>query len=125
MTDDVDINKAIRNDVEAGDPAAAVRANEVANWTREGAIEAARAEGLDLGDEHFAVIELLQKLYVERGAAPHARYLANILNEEFERQGGSRYLYQLFPGGPVGQGSRLAGVPAPHDTADLSFGSTY
>jgi TusE/DsrC/DsvC family sulfur relay protein len=122
---DFDINKAIRNDAETGDPTVAVREAEVASWTRDGAIAASKAEGLDLTDEHFAVLELLQQLYIERGVAPHARYLANILCDRFEQHGGSRYLYQLFPGGPVGQGSRLAGVPAPHDTKDLSFGSTY
>lgn len=122
---DFDINKAIRNDAETGDPTVAGREAEIASWTRDGAIAAGKAEGLDLTDEHFAVLKLLQQLYIERGVAPHARHLANILCDRFEQHGGRRYLYQLFPGGPVGQGSRLAGVPAPHDTKDLSFGSTY
>lgn len=122
---DVDINQALRNDAATGDPAIGVRDAEVSRWSRESAIEAGQKEGLELTDEHFAVIELLQKVYVERGPAPHARYLANILNDTFEAKGGSRYLYQLFPGGPVNQGSRLAGVPSPHDTESPSFGSTF
>jgi tRNA 2-thiouridine synthesizing protein E len=48
-----------------------------------------------------------------------------LLNERFAKEGGSKFLYELFPGGPVARGSRLAGVPAPSDARDLSFGSTY
>lgn len=123
--DDVDISKAITNDDAAQNPAASLREAEVARWTREGAIVAAKEEDLELTDEHFAVIEVLQKLYVERGLAPHARNVSKVLNACFDAQGGSRYLYQLFPGGPVGQGSRLAGIPTPQGTTNLSFGSTF
>jgi tRNA 2-thiouridine synthesizing protein E len=39
-------------------------------------------------------------------------------------QGHSRaYLSELFPQGPVSQASRLAGLPPPPHTHDLSFGS--
>lgn len=123
---DVDINKMIITAAQkGGDPAQIVRANEISAWSREAARTAARAEGIDLGASHFKVIEFLQGLYVSNGPAAHARHVASALAERFEAEGGSKFLYQLFPGGPVAQGSRLAGVPAPHDTRDLSFGSTY
>lgn len=123
---DVDINKLIVTSAQkGGDPAQIVRAGEVAAWTRDGAIALARGEGIELNAGHWKVIEFLQSLYVSNGPAPHARLVSTALNDRFASEGGSKYLYQLFPGGPVGQGSRLAGVPAPHDTRDLSFGSTY
>ncbi|MDX2289357.1 MAG: TusE/DsrC/DsvC family sulfur relay protein [Hyphomicrobiaceae bacterium] len=121
---EIDINKLILAPT-SGDPLVAMRRAELAGWTREAAIASARADDLELTPAHFAVIELLQKIYIEKGRAPHARYLATLLYDTFAAEGGSRYLYQLFPAGPVAQGSRLAGTPAPHDTKDLSFGSTY
>lgn len=123
---DVDINKLIVTSAQkGGDPAQIVRAGEIAGWSREDAQSRARAEGIELTASHFKVLEFLQGLYVSNGPAPHARLLSSALNDRFADQGGSKFLYQLFPGGPVGQGARLAGVPAPHDTRDLSFGSTY
>ncbi|MFN3868948.1 MAG: TusE/DsrC/DsvC family sulfur relay protein [Hyphomicrobiaceae bacterium] len=125
---DIDINKLIQSGVAnglTGDPSQAARAAEVANWTEAKAKALAAADGLELTAPHLKAIRLLQDLYVAHGRAPHARMVSSELNDAFAAEGGSRYLYQLFPGGPVGQGSRLAGVPAPHDTKDLSFGSTY
>lgn len=123
---DVDINKVIATPAQAsGDPGQALRAREIAGWSHEEARKTAQAEGLELGPAHFAVIELLRTLYVNKGPAPHARQISALLNEHFANDGGSKYLYELFPGGPVAQGSRLAGVPAPSDARDLSFGSTY
>lgn len=123
---DVDINKLIVTSAQKGnDPAQALRASEIASWSRDGAQAIARDEGVELTAAHWRVIEFLQALYVSNGPAPHARLVSAALNERFASEGGGKYLYQLFPGGPVAQGSRFAGVPAPHDSRDLSFGSTY
>jgi len=122
---DIDINKLIMSSNPVGDPQRAVRESEIAGWSKAGAMALAKADGLELTAEHWPVIEFLQRLYVERGRAPSARLVSSALNTAFDAQGGSRYLYQLFPGGPVAQGSRLAGVAAPHDTQDPSFGSTF
>jgi len=63
---------------------------------------------------------------------PHARHeedtinireLKDALEEAFHREGGLRYLHRLFPGGPVAQGCRLAGLVAPPGAVDKSFGS--
>ncbi|MEQ1710009.1 MAG: TusE/DsrC/DsvC family sulfur relay protein [Hyphomicrobium sp.] len=123
---DVDINKLIITSAQkGGDPAQILRAGEIATWSRDDAQSRARTEGIELTASHYKVLEFLQGLYVSNGPTPHARLLSSALNDRFADQGGSKFLYQLFPGGPVGQGSRLAGVPSPHDTRDLSFGSTY
>lgn len=122
---DIDINKAMTLARHGEDLDEVARAQEIANWSRETAAERAKAEGLELTQDHWRVIEMLQALYVEGGQSDHARDIANTLNNEFAADGGSKFLFRLFPGGPVAQGSRIAGVPAPHDASDPSFGSTF
>jgi len=122
---ETDINKLVSSAKPGVDPMQAARASELAGWSKAKAKSLAKSENLELTDAHWAVIKFLQSVYVERGRAPHARRLSAALNKAFAKQGGSKYLYQLFPGGPVAQGSRIAGVPAPHDTQDKSFGSTF
>jgi tRNA 2-thiouridine synthesizing protein E len=69
-------------------------------------------------------VRALQEYYARRAAeAINLRELHDALEERFHRQGGLKYLYQLFPGGPVAQGCRLAGLKAPAGAADKGFGS--
>ncbi|MCB1865972.1 MAG: TusE/DsrC/DsvC family sulfur relay protein [Chromatiales bacterium] len=94
-------------------------------WSPAHAAELASGEGLDLGDEHLQVLAFLREQFAEAGPAKHARDLSEMLNEAFADQGGSKYLYRLFPKGPVAQGSRLAGLPAPDGAKDGSFGISF
>jgi tRNA 2-thiouridine synthesizing protein E len=54
-----------------------------------------------------------------------ARVTAKALKTRFAVQGGNSYLHQLFPGGPVTQGSRFANVRTPAYATDPSFGTSY
>jgi TusE/DsrC/DsvC family sulfur relay protein len=91
-------------------------------WSREGAEEAARAESLELSADHWVVIGALQRLFTENGK-PNVRDLHDALGEHFHAKGGLKYLYSIFPGGPVAQGCRFAGLEAPAGAVDKSFGS--
>jgi tRNA 2-thiouridine synthesizing protein E len=51
------------------------------------------------------------------------RELQDALEEKFHHKGGMKYLFTLFPGGPVAQGCRLAGLKAPAGATDRGFGS--
>ena len=55
--------------------------------------------------------------------AVNLRELHDALDKKFHRQGGIKGLYLLFPGGPVAQGCRLAGLKAPPGASDRGFGS--
>lgn len=96
---------------------------ELDDWSVSKAEEIAREEGVVLTDAHWKVIHLLRENYRHHGLAPHARHLLCGLEEHFGREGGRKYLYQLFPRGPVSQGSRIAGLPLPPYSSDPSFGS--
>ncbi len=93
-------------------------------WTRETAADRASQEGLEPGDDHWAVVRALQEYnarHAEGGI--NVRELHDALDEKFHDRGGMKYLYELFPGGPISQGCRLAGIEAPPGSTDTGFGS--
>ena len=91
-------------------------------WRRSRAEHQAREEGLTLGDDHWQVVRAIQE-YFAKNEVLRVRELHDALDEKFHSQGGIRYLYLLFPGGPVAQGCRVAGLKAPPGSVDKSFGS--
>jgi len=92
------------------------------DWSTDKAMGAAREAGLDLSEDHWEAIKAFQE-YFAKVESPRVRELHDALNERFYSRGGRRYLYQLFPGGPIAQGCQLAGLPALSGSADKSFGS--
>jgi tRNA 2-thiouridine synthesizing protein E len=95
-----------------------------AEWTKEMAIKTARQEGLVLGTDHWEAVRALQEYYTKHQEITLSmRELHDALDENFHGKGGIKYLYQLFPGGPVAQGCRIAGLKAPAGATDKSFGS--
>jgi tRNA 2-thiouridine synthesizing protein E len=93
-----------------------------ADWSRDTARAVADADDLTLTDEHWEVIGILQK-YFSHTESPNVRALHDALDERFHQRGGLKHLYGIFPGGPVAQGCRLAGLQAPAGAVDKSFGS--
>ena len=93
------------------------------HWSPLIAKQMALDEGIgELTEAHWHVIYALRNLYREQGRPENARIVMHMLAQDFEDEGGRRYLYELFPKGPVSQGSRLAGVPVPPYASDPSFG---
>lgn len=92
------------------------------DWSRASALGAAEADGLSLSDAHWEVIGVLQRFF-DANDQPNVRTLHDALDERFHSRGGLKYLYGIFPGGPVAQGCRLAGLKAPAGAMDKSFGS--
>ncbi len=114
----LDINKAItaRNDPEG-------HMFGLAPWSPLFAQRQAKAEGLFLTDEHWEIVIHLRERYRAHGDARSAREVLKELEQTFSGGHGRRSLYELFPGGPVSQGSRLGGLPLPPYSSDPSFGS--
>jgi TusE/DsrC/DsvC family sulfur relay protein len=92
-------------------------------WDENVAVELAKKEGIELTDAHWKVVRFVRNHYTDNGPVENARKLTEILDEQFAAEGGRKYLYRLFPNGPVSQASRIAGLPLPPDSADISFGS--
>ncbi|WP_126444445.1 TusE/DsrC/DsvC family sulfur relay protein [Sulfuricystis multivorans] len=95
------------------------------HWSPRFAHQRAEEEGLTLTDAHWDVIVRLRELYRAEGPGWNARDVTRALEKDFAAAGGRRHLYALFPGGPLAQGCKLAGLPLPEGTLDPSFGSVH
>jgi len=95
-----------------------------AGWSVSEVTATAATEGLELGADHWEVVRGLQEFFARHeDQAINARDLHDALDEKFHARGGLKYLYALFPGGPVAQGCRLAGLEPPAGSLDAGFGS--
>ncbi len=94
------------------------------SWSPRVAQVAAQAEGIFLTDAHWEVVHGLQEYFARHEPREHnLREIHDALDERFHARGGMKYLYALFPGGPVAQGCRIAGLPVPFLAVDQGFGS--
>lgn len=118
----LDINKSISNPARyLSDPDGNL--TDLTSWSPQHANQLAETEGLILEDGHWEIIYFLRERFRERGNADPARAILRELEERFSDRRGRASLYELFPHGPVSQASRLAGLPPPPHSQDLSFGS--
>ena len=94
------------------DPEGYLRATE--EWTPEVAEAMAAADGIELTDAHWEVIDFLRAYYAEYAIAPAIRILTRAMARKLGREkGNTRYLYSLYPQGPAKQACRYAGLPKP------------
>lgn len=110
-------------DTQKADMFMGIHEDTLSEWNESIAYQLAEAENIVLTDAHFEVLHYIRRCHERFGQIKHARTLTQALATRFGTQGGKRYLYLLFPKGPVTQGCILAGIPAPADSVDLSFGT--
>jgi tRNA 2-thiouridine synthesizing protein E len=72
----------------------------------------AAAEGIELTDAHWEVVNYLRDQYREEGATPNFRAMLKGMSE-IQPAADSKYLYDLVPVGPAKQGPKVAGLPQP------------
>jgi tRNA 2-thiouridine synthesizing protein E len=94
-------------------------------WSEEAAARRAAELGIELSEDHWDVVLFVRDYYRGRGAEAKAREILGALEEEFADDGGRRWLYRLFPGGPVLQAAHIAGIPEPDGASDPSFGVAH
>lgn len=94
------------------------------DWSRADAERMATQEGVKLQEDHWDAVRALQEYFSRHEPGDvNLRDLHDALEERFHHKGGMRYLYTLFPRGPVAQGCRWAGLEAPPNATDPGFGS--
>ena len=98
------------------------RLMELAPWSDQQAAAIAREEGLELTPEHLMILKTLRTQFLRNGPLS-AREILHHMEDLVVDQGGKRYLYQLFPNGPVRQACHIAGLPIPSGSSNPSFGN--
>lgn len=84
------------------------------SWTPDVAKEFAAQDGVDLHDEHWEVIQYFREYYEDYNIPPPMRMVVRVFKKKFgDENANSRYLHQLFPGGPTRTASKYAGLPKP------------
>jgi len=86
-----------------------------------------RAEkmGIELNDDRLEAIEFVLDFYEHCEDCRNARQLMKIMDQEFADKGGKKYLYRLFPAGPLSQIHELADLPDLGHQTDKGFGTSY
>jgi tRNA 2-thiouridine synthesizing protein E len=120
----LDINKYLTNQrLDETDPDGNLY--DLDHWSPIVAGRLAEAEGLVLDDDHWLVIFYLRQRFRDQGGAATAGALLRDIEHKLFDHVDRRRLFELFPGGPIAQASRIAGLPLPRGTLDPSFGSSH
>lgn len=83
-------------------------------WTPEVAALLAAEEGVELGAEHWEIIEVLRSFHARFELSPDNRALVKATRLALgPEKGRSIHLMRLFGGSPAKTGARIAGLPRP------------
>lgn len=84
------------------------------DWSPEIAMQLARRESLELSNNHWEIINTLQKFYRQYEISPAMRPLIKYIGIELGKEkANSIYLMTLFPPSPAKIASKIAGLPRP------------
>lgn len=84
----------------------------IEDWNKDVAQAMADAEGLELTDKHWDLINYLRDEYVNKGGnQPNTRTIIKAMSDKWNQKLDQRSLYELFPKDPSKQGGRIAGLP--------------
>ncbi len=82
------------------------------DWSEEVAQAIAAAEGIDLTDKHWDVINYLREEYFDNhGNQPNTRTIIKAMSAAWGEKIKQSDLYALFPLDPSKQGGKIAGLP--------------
>ena len=81
-------------------------------WDKDVAQELASADGIELTQEHWDVLEYLRDEYMNNNNnQPMERQINKDMGKRWGKKISSKDLYNLFPMAPSKQGNRIAGLP--------------
>lgn len=84
------------------------------DWSEEVANALAASEQVEMGPNHWEVVNFLREYYKEYKIAPMIRILTKEIGKKLGKdKGNTKYLYELFPGGPAKQACKIGGLPKP------------
>lgn len=86
----------------------------LSDWSKELAQKLADEDSINLTEAHWEVINFLRDYFEKYQIAPMIKILVKEIGKTMGKEkGNTKYLYELFPGGPAKQACRYAGLPKP------------
>ncbi|MBF0609743.1 MAG: TusE/DsrC/DsvC family sulfur relay protein [Magnetococcales bacterium] len=86
----------------------------LADWNEDVAHYLAKTEEVEMSEPHWEVVHFLREYYDEYKIAPMIRILTKAIGKKLGKEkGNTKYLYDLYPGGPAKQACKIAGLPKP------------
>lgn len=83
-------------------------------WNEEVARLFAAQEGIVLSKAHWEIIYFIRAYYRRFNHLPNARLFTKAIRKELgDEKGNTRYLYRLFPDGPLKMACKIGGLPKP------------
>ncbi len=82
------------------------------DWSEEMAKAMAAADGIELTEKHWDLINFLREEYFQGGGVhPNTRKIVKAMSAAWGEKLSQRDVYELFPGDPSKQGGKIAGLP--------------
>ena len=87
---------------------------DTSDWDEAVAAVLAADAAIELTDAHWEIIRFIQDYYRRYRHLPNMRMFVKAIQKTLgDDKGNSRYLYRLFPAGPLKQACRIGGLPKP------------
>lgn len=83
------------------------------DWSPELARWLAVRDGIELDEDHWWLIEFVREYHLRYGNPPLMRTVIAALKQSRPDAADSRFLYRLFPDGPIRLACKYAGLPPP------------
>jgi TusE/DsrC/DsvC family sulfur relay protein len=84
------------------------------DWSKGLAEDIAKIEGIEMTESHWEVVNFLRDYYQKYQIAPMIKILVKEIGKVMgPEKGNTKYLYELYPGGPAKQACKIAGLPKP------------
>ena len=86
----------------------------LSEWSEEVAHGIAKNENVELGDEHWDIINEARSYFTENGIVAEPRVFSKIMKKKYGADRSSqKYIYDLFPYGLIKSANKIAGLPRP------------
>ncbi len=85
------------------------------DWDMDVAIAIASEEGIELGGEHWAILDFMRDYFNEHEIPADARFVFSFLSDHLGQSSkeARRHFFELFPYGYVKQACKIAGMRQP------------
>lgn len=84
------------------------------DWSELVAEVLAAADSIELTEAHWEIVHFIRAYYRRYKHLPNQRVFTQAVRKQLgEEKGNSRYLYRLFPDGPLKYACRIGGLPKP------------